>query len=85
MGKKVKLTKQEVESLKHSKKGYLLRPTAMNKAEELYHEIIEAYDELNYLAENKGIEKIKQYAQHVRGEAYNMGFRDGIASTDPDM
>jgi hypothetical protein len=25
---KTKLTKQEVESLKHSKKGYLLRPTA---------------------------------------------------------
>ena len=35
----------------------------MNKAEDIYHRIIESYDEHNYLAEQEGIELIKQYVE----------------------
>ena len=40
----------------------------MNKAEDIYHKIIESYDEHNYLAEQEGIELINQYADEVNRE-----------------
>ena len=40
----------------------------MDKAEEIYHKIIENYDECNYMAEQEGIELITQYATEVSRE-----------------
>jgi hypothetical protein len=44
-------------------------------AEELYHKIIENYDERNYKAEKDGIKLLQLYADEQSREAFEQGMR----------
>ena len=46
------------------------------KAEELYHKLIEDYDELNYMAEKDGIDLLKQYVDKQSKENAVDFFKD---------
>ena len=48
----------------------------MNKAEELYHKIIEDYDERNYMSEKDGIKLIQLYADEQSRENIKIECRD---------